>query len=277
MTITVASLASLTQGFRPMTGSIGKFDKQPVLGPLVEQLANSVIGNMASAPSNGQKRRVRVAAKTLYLAACSDRAFSNARVLDEMSALRVRDPDTLDACITEAAQHLGRDWLDDTASFASVSRASSRLFGLCKEIGQEWSNLRAHDHSRTILVATFGREDHLIGPTLLAQRLRRKGHSVLLLQNAATSDVGERLDRGDFDCLMVSSASQVGLENVETSFRTLVRHTKKKVPFVLGGAVLEFCDANAGNFGADLVTNDEDMALRVLTGSALLSHAGAAE
>ena len=246
----------------------------------MSELANDVIERLIDLPSDVRQERLHVAANTLYRAAVDKRPFETSELYAKLAKLRVTEPEHLENCAAEAARWLGDDWVQDNLGFAAVSRASSRLFSFCKDVGAQWNKFRETEHSQNILLATIAPEVHLIGPTILTQRLRRKDHSVAHCSNASVEEIGARIEKGSFDCLMISSASQIGLENVSRAIHILRRSLKKQMPIVLGGPALEFFEDKAASAGADFVTNNENAALEYLTKTAVQDYdllSGAAE
>ncbi len=245
--------------------------------PLVSGLAHTVINRLIDTPAESRERRLEIATKILYSAITHEDRFDQNALRQKLRGLRVNDDDLIDRCIGEAAAILGENWLDDTLSFAEVSIGASNLMGLCREISTSLSNLKPSRNSQTILLATVLREDHLIGPTLLAQKLRRNGHSVRVMNNSSPGEIARYIHRGKFDCLMLSAASYGSLENAEQAIRLIRRGPCAHVPVVLGGAALEFCGDAASSIGADLVTNDAHMALDLLQDTWGSTQVGAAE
>lgn len=247
-----------------MAGSPNRTDTTRRSEALVGGLAQAVIGQLVHGPTEIRQQCLQTAASTLYQAALQDTPCSTQQLRADLSSQKISDTDLHDFCIAKAARLLGEDWVNDVRSFAEVSKASAWLYGLCKELGEEWDNLQPPDGSQTILLATLEGEGHLIGPAALAHKMRRSGNSVLLSCNARASDLADRLVGGDFDCLMLSSASQVGLESVGQAVRSIRQRVGMHVPIVLGGAVLEFCGNLPAKVGVDLIANDEKMALRAI-------------
>lgn len=260
-----------------MTRSFGKREMPQDTGVLVGGLAQSVIGKLVDSPSEGRQRRLDVAEKTLRLAALDAAPFSPEKTVQDISALRISDLDLVDHCIPSVARRLGEEWLSDDLSFADVSRASARLFGLCKEVGREWNQLGRPDNSRVIMLLTMPGEQHLIGPTLLAQKLRRAGHSVSFVPSASMDDIQRRLDDAVFDGLLMSVATEHGLDAANLSIDAVRRNFGTSTPIVMGGAALEFCGARTEYIGADLVTNEEQLVIDVLDRTVVPFRVGAAE
>ncbi len=251
--------------------SIGKAATQS----LVSELAQSVVQHLVQAPGRERLARIEDSAHLLYNEALAPQRRPNKELL---AALRHFDPDSIDHCITEAARMLGEDWLSDRRSFAEVAWASASLYDFCKDVGRRWDNLQPPISSQSIVLATIDLEMHLLGPTMLAQRLRRSGHSVSLMCNVTARDILERLATDSFDGLMISTATQVGLERVVETIKEVRAKTGFSVPIAVGGAVLEFLgEQEKEQLGADLVTNDMVSALGFFGDSKNCLRLGAAQ
>ena len=261
-----------------MTGEVEDWKGRAATNPLVGELAHSVIEYLVDTPGRARLVRVEDAADALYEASLNQAGFSTGMLQAELAAHRINDPETVETCIALAARKLGDDWLTDARSFAEVAWASSRLFDYCKEIGRRWDNLQPPIASQSILVTTLDCEMHLIGPTILAQKIRRAGHSVSLMCNVAADEIEEKLSFNAFDGLMISTGSNAGLEIATETITQLRKNKALATPIVLGGAVLEFLsEGETEQMSADLATNDMDKALEFMSDSKSLLRLGAAQ
>ena len=163
------------------------------------------------------------------------------------------------------AHAIGVAWVEDRLSFARVSIASARLFGLCKLVGHEWDNLHPTMSSRTLLLATMDREDHIIGPAVLAEQLRRRGHSVLMHSNATAESLCDRVGKERPDAVMISVSTWQALESAGKAIRKL-KTIRPGTLVILGGSALGNDERRRPVTGADLTTNDIDEALDAVTG-----------
>ncbi len=230
----------------------------------VQGLVQTVLETLGGTPFAGRGKRLGEARAALVEASCADGAFSNERLRDVMESLEVSDAELTDVCIPDAARDLGESWVNDTMSFAQVSRASARLHGFCRflEEGRDAGEALAEGFS--ILLVSLRREDHVIGPAVLARQLRRTGNTVALMSNCTVDDLVGRLGAERYDCLMISLSSLSGLERVATAVRRARRATGRQLPIFLGGAVLEHGRMLQRRTGADLVTKDVAVALDAL-------------
>jgi methanogenic corrinoid protein MtbC1 len=225
----------------------------------------SVISRVNSAPHQRRNRRIDVGSKIL-LAGILDKAALDIEVIKgDLASLRIAPTDIVDYCIPQAARELGEAWADDRLSFAEVSIGSARLYTLCKAVCSGWDNVRPPSNSRSVLLTTIDREDHILGPAVLADQLRRRGHSVHLMSNGTATGIAEKLRTGRFDGLLISASTTHALQ----SLGAIINHLRRvgcEVPIILGGPALCLDRQKAANAGADLMTNDIETALDALTG-----------
>lgn len=220
-----------------------------------------------------QVGRVFRATDHLTAAVLAPGDFDADGLLEDFERRGITSADLLDSCIPESARRLGQGWLDDDLSFARVSAATSRLFGLSKALASEWDNLMVSDDSLSVLVVSFRREDHLLGPGILAQQLRRRLHSVHLMSNTDADAVRARAATGEFDCVMVSVASLVNLQTAISELQALRSESDFDLPVIVGGRALDYTSTALNDIPADLVTDDLDLALAAL-GDMLSERAG---
>lgn len=201
------------------------------------------------------------ASDILAAAVLAPGAYDPSDLIDRVRALGVEDDALIDICIPTAAQALGQGWLDDDLTFTQVSAAASRLFALSKVLADGWTFENMEEPGMALLVVSFRREDHLLGPGLLAQQLRRRGHSVHVMSNADADMVAGELGRGEYEGLLVSASSLVSLDNAVKSLTRLRQTGYPDVPVIVGGRALEYSAARPDDIPADLVTSDIEAAL----------------
>ncbi len=248
-----------------MTGKNGSSTLLTGNGSLVDGLALSVISKVSATPHQRRFRRIEIGAKILYAAVLDRTGFEQDQVVADLAALRISKTDIIDQCIPQTARTLGLDWVEDRLGFAEVTSASARLYGLCKSIGQNWDNLRPGLNMRNLLLTTMNRESHILGPAVLADQIRRRGHSVLLHSNATAQSISEKIERERFDGILFSVSTWQALESAENAIRQ-ISGRKGNAVIAVGGTVLNEDGFELALTGADIVTNDIDAALDAMTG-----------
>lgn len=247
-----------------MTGKTGSPTLQSRSGQLVDGLARSVISKVSATPHQRRHRRIEIGVKILYAAATDNATFDRDQVEADLAALRISRTDIIDQCIPHVASALGEDWVTDRLSFAAVTSAAARLFGLCKSLGQDWDNIRPGTHARSILLVTLDREHHILGPAVLADQLRRRGHSVQLHSNASATTIQEKLAHDRFDGILISVSTWQALETAAKAIRK-IKDNNKTAFIVLGGAALNEKEFDVSTTDADMTTNDINLALDAMS------------
>jgi methylmalonyl-CoA mutase cobalamin-binding subunit len=246
-----------------MAGNDDKGTLRERSGSLVDGLAQTVISQVNGGAKYGTTRRLEAGTQLLLTAAIDRAPFNTRRVTTALTALRLADDDVLAYCIPDAARALGQDWLNDQLSFAHVSTASARLFGLCKEFSRNWRPQYTDPGSCSVILATIGREDHLVGPAVVTEQLRRQGHSVHMMLNADGPAILNRLRNVGNDAVFISCGSFRTLDLATKAIKT-IKTAGVDLPVLLGGAIVGLDDKIERKTGADLVTNDIDTALDTL-------------
>lgn len=236
-------------------------NKQPANLP-VEGLARTVIRTLSKKPGAARSKRLNEVGNRLLDASLNNDSISFEDFMAASPGLRVSESDLFDYCVPAAATALGDRWHDDTLTFAEVSMASARLYRLCLSFEEVSDDSAAHGFS--ILLASLKREDHIIGPALLARKLRREGNAVVLMSNCTVADIAQRSKHGNFDCLMISVASLSALDAATAAIQYLRTEGKEGLPIFVGGAALDCGVGMEQETGADLVTSDINVALDAL-------------
>jgi hypothetical protein len=107
-----------------------------------------------------------------------------------------------------------------------------------QELSAQWKFTPVIHDQQSVLVAICGDEDHILGPLILSDQLRRLGYSVKLLLGATEKDVHDNIETGFFDMVMFSCSSVVSLDNVAKVVKSLRQEISDPPILLLGGAVL---------------------------------------
>ncbi|SDZ48082.1 Methanogenic corrinoid protein MtbC1 [Jannaschia faecimaris] len=165
-----------------------------------------------------------------------------------------RPADIIDIYIPATARRLGDDWLDDAASFADVTLGCVRLRSLltwADDMLDELDVMPSITHGQVYLLTPEGAQHRLGQHVFMAQLLR---HGV------AARIVSDPAEVSDADIVMISASgadTQQALIDTVNCARRIGRD-----PFViLGGGAVEIDRGRCKGAGADLVTNDLDIAL----------------
>ncbi|KUF10038.1 cobalamin-dependent protein [Pseudoponticoccus marisrubri] len=235
--------------------------------PRLASFARQVLGEVSQRP--GQNRSERHDAYGVWLADFSiTTAYTDRAALDELERRRMSVDDLILQGIPRASALLGHRWMTNELSFARVSLGSARLFGLCRSVTADWSRVSPLESGLSVLLCTIDFEDHLIGASVLAYKLRKAGHSVRSMTKATPEQIVEKLDVGSYDCLMLSASTLDSLASIERAVKHVRTAACVQPTIILGGAILSEVDGLKNKTGVDLVTSDINTALGQLVGAA---------
>ena len=198
-------------------------------------------------------------------------------LLSEMRRAVIMPECIAEAYIPAAARKLGQGWQDDTLSFSVVTLGTSRLATMLRQV--EHSSVEDDIDSLArpaVLVIVPPGEQHTLGASVLASRLRRMGLAVSTQLSPSMSDLSTLFERRRFSGAMISVGNLHRLEASNMLIRTLRSMVKGTMPILVGGALLDVGHDVLFAREADLVTSDLDKALTFLGLDAARSDAGTA-
>ena len=204
----------------------------------MSDLAQRVLRELGQKAPAEAREQIQNTAHWLAVTCSTPGNYSHEAMLKALMQKGVSNELLIDVCIPEAARMLGSDWNDSTRSFGQVSLGTVRLQGLVQELSTEWKFTPDIHDQASVLVAICGDEDHLLGPLVLSDQLRRLGYSVKLLLGATEKDVHDNIETGFFDMVMFSCSSVVSLDNVAKIINSIRREISDPPILLLGGAVL---------------------------------------
>jgi methylmalonyl-CoA mutase cobalamin-binding subunit len=226
-----------------------------------EGLAFEVIHRLIASRKSGALRVLDHLVDQLASAACGpDPALAGA--VEQLRQAHVTDFALVCDYIPEAARRLGEGWQDDTRSFMDVTMGVARLTDLLREVGGEWKGDDAEVAGRpsVLLIVPHG-EQHTLGASVLACRMRHLGVSVCLRIGPALSDLATLVATRGFVGAMVTLSHREKAESCAVLVRALRTLGKGGLPVALGGAAVEDTPNLMDLTGADLVTNVLEEAL----------------
>lgn len=226
-----------------------------------DMLARSVLSSYRPRLPQELGKRLQDSAEWLSARALQRGGFDNVTVMQEMTRRGISKTDVMDHCIARASVIVGEGWHQDTLSFWQVTLASARLYGLVKHISVEWRPRCPAIPQVAVIIVTMKGEDHIIGPAILADQLRRLGCSVCISSSDVTGGIAARLQTDAFDLALLSCGT---LESLEIA-ALVVKDIRQKcvcAPLIgLGGSVLGQCDGILAQTGVDFLARDVTQAL----------------
>lgn len=239
-------------------------DAAKVLGTAPEHrgtLASTVLSVVAHRKAPGHDRIDESLLQGLCRAVRSGTPELERRALADLLAARVPCSMISERYIAEAARRLGDEWNADTASFAEVTIAMSRLQGMLREIDRgDLPNHPAH-HAPLALVVVPDEEFHTLGAMVVVGQLRRRGVSVRLSAGLSTTDLLAVVQDQGFDMVLVSWANTETLDSLRKLVISMRVCMVCDAPIVVGGTAVNAIEDVEAQTGADYATSDIDEAL----------------
>lgn len=169
----------------------------------------------------------------------------------------------VDDYIPHLAHQLGKDWTNDARSFADVTICTARLTTAVRELSRGWSaDGRGDWNAPRMGFILPEQEQHTLGPTIVASRLRRMGVSVQVMAGRSDHEVLETINRMDFDIIAISVSTTDRLETARKLVKMLRRFARNLPPLVVGGAFSGDERELRAYLDVDHITSDPVEALR---------------
>lgn len=250
----------------------------------VRRLAYSAIGAL-SVGEIGEAARKDKRLHELLSVFLRPSARDRRRAVERLRDEGLPEAEIIDVVVPEIARRLGREWAEDTISFADVTIAAARLQETVRLLGHppaKGSSLMplAGSHPKDRHAVTGGppkilliiprSEHHTLGAFVMADQLRRLGYGVEVAMDLHPKQLGELVRRVPFAMIGITASGRRTLalakELVETIRTVVVRRT----PIVIGGSITELDIDVRQKTGADHVAKTarsalDQCGLRVLT------------
>jgi len=225
----------------------------------IDNLAKTALSGVRQKlkPSDQKKITETAAWLTQY---CVSGNFDLDSALDVLDQKLIPPEVLIDYCIPLAAEELGNDWVDDLKGFGQVTLATSRLQMIL-------NNLITYKNSEAEITSSFGLmliickdEQHTLGPSILADQLRRRGQSVKLLHSADSNELINLCKSHDFSAVLFSCAGHHSLDYINKSISSIRSLVQRPLIFV-GGKILDLEPAIKDKVAADAFTNDIELVI----------------
>ena len=226
----------------------------------IDNLAKTALSGVRQKlkPSDQKKITETAAWLTQY---CASVNFDLDSALDVLDQKLVPSEVLIDHCIPLAAEELGNDWVDDLKGFGQVTLATSRLQMIL-------NNLITYRNSEAEIASRFGLmliickdEQHTLGPSILADQLRRRGQSVKLLHSADSNELINLCKSHDFSAVLFSCAGHHSLDYINKSITSLSNNLVQRPLIFVGGKILDLEPAIKDKVAADAFTNDIELVI----------------
>ncbi len=191
---------------------------------------------------------------------------TNKSTIADLIADGVRREDIADFYIPAVSRVMGEKWCTDQMSFASVTIGASRLQGMLRELGPNWSGDISIDAAApSVLVAVPQEVHHTLGALVLSGQLRRMGVSVKLSLGERAETLAHRLRQTRYAAVFISASQSENLETLRRIIDVINGTVDNAPPIVIGGGILETRSAETiiALTGASSATSKTEEALRL--------------
>ena len=266
--IEVGQLSTAREKLAPLnpcteSGSMSNRDIQSTftndLKMQIDDLAKTALSDVRQRLQPNEQKKITETSKWLTQY-CVSGSFDLDSALDVLDQKLIPSEVIIDYCIPLAAEELGNDWVDDLKGFGQVTLATSRLQMIL-------NNLINYQNSEAEIASRFGLmliickdEQHTLGPSILADQLRRRGQSVKLLHSADSDELVNLCKSHDFSAVLFSCAGHHSIDYINKSITSLDNLVQRPLIFV-GGKILDLEPAIKDKVAADAFTNDIELVI----------------
>jgi len=186
---------------------------------------------------------------------CLSRAFDKNSALQQLLELGFKETSIVDYCIPIAAARLGEAWVNDTLSFAECTLGTSNLQMLVKLISQNREGELNSSVGNRYLICVHEKEQHTLGALVVADILRRKGHSLKVILDANSDEVCHLQKANRYDGIFFSCASYLSIRETAECVKQIRNISGSELPIFLGGGNIEEISEGADLSEFNLVTS----------------------
>ena len=156
--------------------------------------------------------------------------------------------------IPTIARRLGKQWEDDTLSFAEVSIGVNRLERVIHKLDylfQVTQLEKRGDHS--ILISVFPESQHSLGTLILSNYFIHSGWRVYRQENSSLKSISRELESNKHDAIAISISCDEQLERLPNTISVLREKSKNpKIIVLIGGPLYNKAPAKFDHIQADI-------------------------
>ncbi len=181
---------------------------------------------------------------------------ASAGFVDQLLAEGVTVDQIFVSWLAPAARHLGEQWENDTADFASVTIGISRLQRILRTLGESFAE-EAGGGGEAILLTTVPGEQHSFGLSMVAEFFRRAGWSLCTGPFATQGDLLTLVQERWFDVVGYSLSSDRNLDKLQRDIVSIRNGSRNpRLGILLGGPMLASHPELVARLGADMMSAD---------------------
>ena len=157
--------------------------------------------------------------------------------------------------ISPAAKYLGDMWVEDRVDFSRVSLGASCMQRSLIGLGQRYESKHDFTAQRSMLITAMPGDQHMLGPSIAAEFLRRYGWHAKFIMPNSPDDITNELRQSKFDILGLSLSCDDYLADLEPLI-THVRSSAGGVGILAGGRAVTADPGFVRSAGSDVVALD---------------------
>ena len=157
--------------------------------------------------------------------------------------------------ISPAAKYLGDMWVEDRVDFSRVSLGASCMQRSLIGLGQRYESKHDFTAQRSMLISAMPGDQHMLGPSIAAEFLRRYGWHAKFIMPNSPDDITNELRQSKFDILGLSLSCDDYLADLEPLI-THVRSSAGDVGILAGGRAVTADPGFVRSAGSDVVALD---------------------
>ncbi len=226
----------------------------------IDDLAKRALSGVRQKLQPSEQKKITETVKWLT-SYCVSGNFDLDLALDALDQRLIPAEVVIDYCIPMAAEELGKDWVDDLKGFGQVTLATSRLQMILNNLVnyQNSEAESASEHGLMLIVCKD--EQHTLGPSILADQLRRRGHSVKFLHSANAKELITLCVDHEFSAVLFSCSGHHSIDYITKSINLIKQEVAQKPLIFLGGKILDLEPEIEGLVDADEFSNDLDVVI----------------
>ena len=226
----------------------------------IDDLARRALSGVRQKLQPNEQKKITETVKWLT-SYCVSGNFDLHLALDALDQKLIPAEIIIDYCIPMAAEELGDDWVDDLKGFGQVTLATSRLQMILNN-SINYQNSEAESASaHGLMLIVCKEEQHTLGPSILADQLRRRGHSVKFLHSANSKELITLCKDHEFSAVLFSCSGHHSIDYITKSINLIKQEVAQKPLIFLGGKILDLEPEIENIIDADEFSNDLDVVI----------------
>jgi methanogenic corrinoid protein MtbC1 len=156
--------------------------------------------------------------------------------------------------IPTIARRLGKQWEDDTLSFAEVSIGTNKLERVIHKLDYLFQVTQLEKRgNHSILISVFPESQHSLGTLILSNYFIHSGWRVYRPENNSLKSISRELESNNHDAIAISVSCDEQLEQLPNTIKVLREKSKNpKIMVLIGGPLYNKAPAKFDHIQADI-------------------------